>query len=57
MIQSQPKYLVKDSILSQYEPYLYEIDTLYDQVIEVFINFEKDTCIKMYTAKIINIFN
>ena len=57
MAQSQPKKLVKDSIFNQYERYLYEIDTPYDQVIEVFINFEIDTCINMYTAKIDNIFN
>ena len=57
MIQSQPKNLVKDSILNRYGRFLYEIDTPYDQVIEVFMNFENNTCINMYTAKISNIFN
>ena len=57
MVQSQSKNLVKDSILSRYGRFLYEIDMSYDQVIEVFINFENSTCINMYTAKISNIFN
>ena len=38
MVQSKLKYLVKDSIISRYEPNLYAIDIPYDQVIEVYIS-------------------
>ena len=35
MIRSEPKYLVKDSIISRFESCLFEIDIPYDQVIGV----------------------
>ena len=35
MIRSGPKYLVKDSIINQFDRYLYEIDIPYDQLIKV----------------------
>ena len=38
IVQSQPKYLVNDSIIGRYEPNLYAIDIPYDQVIEVYIS-------------------
>ena len=38
VIQSQPKYLMKDSIIGRYEPNWYAIDIPYNQVIGVYIS-------------------
>ena len=51
MVQSKPKKLAKDSILNQYEQFLYDMAIPYSQVIEVFSNFEIYTCINMYITK------